>query len=158
MLAMPTSSRGNDRRSKARFPLRRELSYRLLDRDSDIQSGTGYTIDVSSAGICFEADRDLQRGAFVDLSISWPALLDQTCPIRLTVLGRVLRSTGRQGVCSVDRYEFRTQSRTVSGRPEVGRPSRLERWAEAFQREKPLKAARSATSRNGLASGAGLDP
>ncbi|MGA2269536.1 MAG: hypothetical protein ABSH44_13790 [Bryobacteraceae bacterium] len=51
---------------------------------------------------------ELRPGTFIELSISWPALLDQTCPMRLIVFGRVLRGAGRTAACTLDKYEFRT--------------------------------------------------
>jgi hypothetical protein len=55
--------------------------------------------------------------------------------MRLTVFGRVLRCNGRKSVCSIDRYEFRTQARTMP-RPETTRPdTMLQRWAVEMRKE-----------------------
>jgi hypothetical protein len=117
-----------ERRTRSRFGIRRELRYKLVEGRNVVAAGTGRTIDMGSGGVAFCADNELRPGACVELSISWPALLDQTCPLRLTVFGRVLRSAGRTAVCTVDRHEFRTAriSRTEAW---VHRDSMLERWA-----------------------------
>ena len=122
-----------DRRAKMRFPLQRELRYKLLEENDVIETGAGYTLDMGSSGVAFCADGDLTPGAFIELSISWPVLLDERCPMRLIVFGRVLRNCGRLSACTIDRYEFRTQSRSFATAT-VRQDSMLERWA-SFVRE-----------------------
>jgi len=56
------------------------------------------------------------------------SLLDRTCPIRLIVLGRVLRGAGRTAVCTVDKHEFRT-ARASRTDARVRADSMLEHWA-----------------------------
>ncbi len=73
-----------------------------------VATGAGHTINIGSGGVAFSTEADLRPGALVELSISWPALLNQTCPMRFVVFGRVLRCTGHKAVCSLDKYEFRT--------------------------------------------------
>src|SRR5438552_1114345 len=103
----------HERRAKFRFPLRRELRYKVLEDEQVVQSGTGESLDMSSGGVAFQTERDLKAGAAVELSISWPVLLDDSCPMRLIAFGQVLRSSGGLSVCSIDKYEFRTQARRV---------------------------------------------
>jgi hypothetical protein len=118
-----------ERRMRRRFGLQRELRYKAMEGRTVVAAGTGYTIDMGSGGVAFFAEDELRPGAAVELSISWPALLDWTCPIRLIVYGRVLRGAGRTAVCSVDRHEFRTAR---AGRADAWvRPDSLRgRWAE----------------------------
>ncbi len=123
----------NDRRMKSRFAIHRDVRYRLLDDGKVIEAGAGYTIDLGSGGVAFTTNGLLEPGIFLELSISWPVLLNDACPMRLVVVGRVLRSNAESAVCTIDRYEFRTQSRF----PQQLRPrgdSTLVRWAEAVQR------------------------
>jgi len=86
---------------------------------------------VGSRGVAFFADNELRPGAALELSISWPALLDQTCPIRLVVFGRVLRGAGRAAVCTVNKHEFRT-ARASRADAWVHPNSMLDRWAGAL--------------------------
>ena len=125
----------NERRAKARFPMDRELRYKLLEDDRIVESGMGQTLNVGSGGVAFVVDRELRAGAFVELSISWPVLLDETCKMRLIVYGRLLRSAGRKSVCTVDKYEFRTQARVLAPAAPVRADSTLLRWAEGMRRE-----------------------
>ena len=80
---MPEDKRQIERRSKTRFPIHRELRYKLLEDDVVIESGMGETIDMASGGMAFQIERPLKVGAFVELSISWPVLLDDSCAMRL---------------------------------------------------------------------------
>jgi hypothetical protein len=131
----PKTKQQIERRNKFRFGIQRELRYKVLEDGAMIASGAGQTVNMGSAGVAFAGEHQLKPGAFVEVSISWPVLLDQTCPMRLIVFGRVLRSVGKKNVCSVDKYEFRTQSRTLQ-MPGVPRSDgMLQRWAEGIRKE-----------------------
>ena len=129
------SGKQNERRTKFRFEIERELRYKVVEDGTMISSGTGHTINVGSGGVAFAAEQQLTPGAFVELSIGWPVLLDETCLMRLIVFGRVLRSVGRKTVCSVDKYEFRTQSRSVQPAAAPRSDSMLQRWADGIRKE-----------------------
>jgi len=129
----------NERRAKMRFPLQRELRYKLLEENDVIETGAGYTLDIGSAGVAFCADGVLTPGAFIELSMSWPVLLEERCPMRLIVFGRVLRNCGRLSACTIDRYEFRTQARTFA-HATVRQDSMLERWASFVRESAKLEA------------------
>ena len=132
---METKVKSIERRLKSRFPIVRELRYKLLDNDIVAEYGNGETLDMGSGGIQFSTKQRLKEGCFVELSISWPVLLEDSCPMRLVVYGRVLRSTPSMAACTIDKYEFRTQARQVP----VTRPERtdsiFQRWVEGFRRE-----------------------
>ena len=132
---MQNETKPIERRVKVRFPLHRELRYKLLEDDTIVASGSGETLDVSSGGVSMSVDQPLAMGAFVELSISWPVLLDQTCPMRLIAFGRVVRIEGKRAACTIDKYEFRTQAR----KPQVVTPIRsdtmLQRWADGYRKE-----------------------
>ena len=131
----PKTKRENERRNKFRFGIQRELRYKVLEDGSMIASGAGQTVNMGSGGVAFAAEHQLKTGAFVEVSISWPVLLDETCPMRLIVFGRVLRNAGKKNVCSVDKWEFRTQSRTfqTSGVPRSD--GMLQRWADGIRKD-----------------------
>jgi len=123
-----------ERRRKVRFPLNRELRYKLLDGETLIGSGTGATCNMSSGGVAFQTDRPLQIGAFIELSISWPVQLDNGCPMRLIVFGKVLRTGMNRTVCSIERYEFRTQGRMLQFAAPPRVDGTLLRWAREYTR------------------------
>jgi hypothetical protein len=55
--------------------------------------------------------------------------------MRLVASGRVLRSTLRKSVCSMDKYEFRTQARALRTTVMVRTESALDRWADYLRKE-----------------------
>ncbi|PWT91476.1 MAG: hypothetical protein C5B56_03785 [Proteobacteria bacterium] len=130
-----STSKDKDRREKFRFPMNREVRYKVLQGGgATLEAGQGQTIDMSSGGVLFQVERDLTVGAFIQLSVSWPVLLDDSCPMRLVIFGRVLRSTGNKCACSIDKHEFRTQARVIQP-PAMRTDSSLERWAGTFRKE-----------------------
>ena len=114
---MTTDTVLSDRRAKSRFQIRRELRYRVLHEGRVVEAGTGSTVDIGSGGVAFRCDRMFSAGEQVELSISWPVLLEESCRMQLRVLGKVLRSEGERSICTVDKYEFRTQARVVRHLP-----------------------------------------
>src|ERR1051325_1096630 len=90
-----------ERRRKARFPMNRELRFKVLEDEKVLETGTGTTLDMGSGGVAFLTERPLPVGAFIELSISWPVLLEDSCPMRLIAFGRVLRSNGNKSVSSI---------------------------------------------------------
>ena len=124
-----------DRRNKARFPINRDLRYKVLKGDTIVSSGLGTTLDMASAGIAFLTEGQIAAGSFIELSISWPALLEDSCPMRLIVFGRLVRSSGRKTVCTVDKYEFRTQARVPLQIVPIRQDTMLQRWAGNIRKE-----------------------
>ena len=137
---MPHKKKQLERRAKRRFPIHRGLRYKLLEDDVVIESGTGETIDMASGGIAFQIGHPLKDGAFVELSISWPVLLDDSCPMRLIVFGRIVRAWGKRSACRLDKYEFRTQARVLQPVVVVRNDSKLQRFAVSVRKES-MKAA-----------------
>ena len=141
---MVTPSQENDRRKKFRFTMEREMRYKLLENDTTVASGAGQTVDMSSSGVAFLGQHTARQGQLIELSISWPVLLNDSCPMRLIVFGRVVRCGGFRTACTVDKYEFRTQARTVRETPiPIRNDGALLRWAEAV-RLKEMEARASA--------------
>jgi hypothetical protein len=123
-----------ERRARHQFSMRRELRYVLLKDRVTAEFGAGETMDLSSGSVAFSAGAVLPVGSLIELSISWPVLLDETCPMRLVVFGRVVRSDSDGCSCTIDKYEFRTQARTL--RPAGARSDvMLRRWAETVRRD-----------------------
>jgi len=124
-----------ERRAKKRFVMEREIRYRVLEEDKIIAVGNGKTINLSSAGVAFVTEDDLPIGAYIELSIAWPALLENRCPLQLVGFGRVLRSSGRTVASTIEQYEFRTLARVVPQSAWSARSDqKLRRWAEAVAR------------------------
>jgi hypothetical protein len=129
-----------ERRTKLRFAVSRELRYKLLDNEKIVATGQGETVDMSSGGVAFRTDADLTAGNYIELSISWPALLDDSCPMRLVVYGRVARRSDGLVASTVEKWEFRTGSRKLSTVIPIRTDNRLIRWVE-YRKEVMMKTA-----------------
>ena len=132
---MDLVKRKNERRGKFRFGIQRDVRYKLAEDGVVVAAGSGQTIDMCSGGVAFATKDALPPGSFVELSISWPVLLDDTCPMRFVVFGRVLRSFGGKTVCTIDKYEFRTQARTFPTSATTRSDGMLQRWVEGIRKE-----------------------
>ena len=97
-----------DRRHSDRFPIEREVRYRVLNKRSGEESGDGRTINISSSGVLFTSEHILVPGKRMELSISWPAQLDNKCALKLVARGRVVRFEQGRAAIEILQYEFRT--------------------------------------------------
>jgi len=103
----PDKIAGERRRDK-RYEIALEVKWKLIRRRKVLDNGTGRTIDVSSGGILLEAERPLPVGLNLELSISWPVMLQNAAPLQLAVSGKIIRSRGRQVAVRMVQHEFRT--------------------------------------------------
>ena len=81
-----------------------ELTYQTATDE-----GIGRTIDISSSGLCFEAEKPQRCGQPIEVSIAWPILLYDGVPLQLHVRGKVVRVEGSQTAACILWYEFRTR-------------------------------------------------
>jgi len=133
-MGMELIKKANERRSKYRFEMHRDLRYKMTGDGMPSAAGSGQTINMCSEGVAFAAEHAMHAGAFVELSINWPVLLDDSCPMRLIVFGRVLRTSGRTAITSIDKYEFRTASRSFQAAAAVRSDGMLQRWADGMRK------------------------
>jgi PilZ domain len=110
-LAEPLRSENSvERRRSSRFPIEREIRYKTLSQRSEVLQGSGKTLNISSSGVLFTADHDLPVGTRLEVSISWPAQLNEKCLLNLVARGRVTRQESGHLALQIQQYEFRTQS------------------------------------------------
>jgi PilZ domain len=100
----------DDRRSADRFPIEREVRFKILNRKSTDEEGIGTTINMSSNGVLFTTDRYLLPGRRLEVAISWPAQLNSKIALKLVARGRVVRSEEGRAAIEIHQYEFRTQA------------------------------------------------
>jgi hypothetical protein len=108
-----------DRRHSDRFPIEREVRYRVMNKRSGEESGDGKTINISSSGVLFTSGHILLPGRRLELSISWPAQLNNKCALKLVARGRVVRFEEGRAAIEIQQYEFRTQASVASGGPRL---------------------------------------
>ena len=102
----------NDRRTSDRFPIEREVRYKVLNRKNADEVGFGKTINMSSNGVLFTTDQYLLPGRRLELAISWPAQLNSTVALKLVARGRVVRCEEGKAAIEIHQYEFRTASQS----------------------------------------------
>ena len=113
-----------ERRIKRRFTIDQEVKYKMLYGQRIAETGVGRTMNISSGGVWFSTENMLTSGMPVELSMSWPVLLNDSCPMKLMIYGCVVRSNEKGAAVAIERYEFRTQgSRTFQ---QNGVPAPLE--------------------------------
>ena len=100
----------NNRRESDRFDIEREARFKILNRKSGDETGTGKTINLSSNGVLLSTDRRVVPGKNIEVSISWPAQLNSTIPLKLVARGRVVRSDDGSAAVEIQHSEFRTQA------------------------------------------------
>ena len=106
---MEPSQKGlTDRRGSDRFPIEREVKFKLLSKRIGEEAGAGTTINMSSGGVLLATDAMLLPGKRVEMAISWPAQLDNRCALKFVARGRVVRCEGGQAAIEIQQYEFRT--------------------------------------------------
>src|SRR5579871_1160158 len=99
----------DDRRGKRRFQIEQNCRYKLLYGSRVTETGIGKTLNISSSGLWFIAEGVLGPGLPVEISMTWPARLNDVCPMKLMIYGCVVRSDASGTALAIERYEFRTQ-------------------------------------------------
>lgn len=97
-----------DRRSTDRFPIERTVHYKVLNKRAGEEIGEGRTVNISSTGVLFTTEHMLVPGRRLEVSISWPAQLNEKCSLRLVARGRVVRFEEGRAAMEIQQYEFRT--------------------------------------------------
>jgi hypothetical protein len=101
-----------DRRTKRRFQIEQDVRYKMLYGQRIAETGTGKSLNISSGGVWITTENILTTGMPVELSLNWPVLLNDACPMKLMIYGCVVRSSERGAAVTIERYEFRTQGRS----------------------------------------------
>ena len=103
----------DERRSCNRFPIEREVRYKIFGGHKNvIQKGLGKSLNISSSGVLFTTESKLPAGQRIELVVSWPVLLNNVLPLKLVAMGRLVRSQGTQAAMCIDKYEFKTRGST----------------------------------------------
>lgn len=108
--AAASTKSANERRASDRFPIEREVRYRMLSKKTPDEGGAGKTINISSTGVLFSTEKLLIPGRRLELSINWPAQLNDRCALKLVARGRIVRFEQGRVAMEIQQYEFRTAS------------------------------------------------
>jgi DNA-binding NarL/FixJ family response regulator len=146
-------SSGADRRTNARFPCKLAVSYQALEHPFFSGTATSETVNISSKGLLFATEEALQPGQLLQVSVDWPARLENQVPLKLVAEGRIVRNLNGQAAMRIDKYEFRPR-RARPDSSEAGRTADSRKSTTPLNRP-PETAAVS--SRPGTAAGSRTD-
>src|SRR5580693_7433549 len=114
---------GADRRTNARFPCKLAVSYQALEHPFFSGVASSETLNISSKGLLFATEEALQPGQLLQVSVDWPARLENQVPLKLVAEGRIVRNLNGQAAMRIDKYEFRTRRTKSTGEPTANQPS-----------------------------------
>ncbi len=114
-----------ERRTKRRFQIDQEVRYKMLYGQRIAETGVGRTFNISSGGVWFTTENMLTSGMPVELSMTWPVLLNDSCPMKLMIYGCVVRSNDKGAAVAIERYEFRTSGAKSFNQNALGANSEL---------------------------------
>jgi PilZ domain len=106
----------SDRRHSDRFPIEREVRFKVLNKRGGEETGEGKTLNISSSGVLFTSEQMLLPGRRLELAINWPVQLNNKVALKLVARGRVVRFEEGRAAIEIQQYEFRTQSATSAGK------------------------------------------
>jgi CheY-like chemotaxis protein len=98
-----------ERRTNARFDCHLGVSYQTLEKPFLSGHGTSETVNISSKGVLFKTDEALEPGQLVQVSVDWPARLENQIPLKLVAEGRIVRNIKGVAAMTIEKYEFRTR-------------------------------------------------
>lgn len=109
MLTMNNALGEDRRRGGRRFPIEQDVRYQCVKGSRISAAGVGKTLEISSREVSFTTQQPLRQGEKVRLAMDWPAMLDNTCLMKLEIYGWVTRSEPGTAAIKIERYEFRTR-------------------------------------------------
>jgi c-di-GMP-binding flagellar brake protein YcgR len=103
----------NERRMARRYDLSLPVIIRM-PVDKDTTSRSGKTRDISTRGVYFTIDQDLDTGAELDITLTLPSEVTRGSEVFIRAMGKVVRvdkkaenGSSRMGVAAViERYEI----------------------------------------------------
>jgi CheY-like chemotaxis protein len=104
-----SSSKEAERRTNARFDCHLAVSYQSLEKPFLSGQGTSETLNISSKGVLFRANEALEPGQLIQVSVDWPARLENQIPLKLVAEGRIVRNVKGVAAMTIEKYEFRTR-------------------------------------------------
>jgi hypothetical protein len=104
----------SERRQRQRYPIFARSEYILAGNRAQAT-----TLNISSGGVFLKTDQLLPVGERIQVFINWPVLLDQRCPLRLLMTGRVLRSDEAGAAVRTLRYDFKIRVRGSNAVPSI---------------------------------------
>lgn len=93
------------------YPVKLDVRYKIQSRALGVlATGSGQTSLIGSHRIIFTGDQPIPKGARVEVSVAWPALLENRVKLQLILQGRIAAADGARTTVAISRYEFRTRA------------------------------------------------
>lgn len=93
------------------YPVHLALRYKALSsRQGVVATGSGQTTHIGSHQIIFTGDLSVPKGTRVEVSVAWPALLEERVKLQLVVQARVTSVDAGRITVEVRQYQFRTRA------------------------------------------------
>lgn len=110
------------KRESRTYPIVLPLRYAVPAKLRQL-SGTGTSLLIGSRELYFTANVALETGMEIEVSVAWPAGLEDGVKLKLFLSGRILGTKGRWTQVRVDHHDFRTRGRwEESDRPRAAEP------------------------------------
>lgn len=93
----------------ARFPCKLAVSYQALESPFFSGKAISETENISSKGLLFAVNEPLEPNQLLQISVDWPARLENEVPLKLVAEGRVIRVFDGKAAVRIEKYEFRTR-------------------------------------------------
>lgn len=122
---------GPDRRVNARFPCRLAVSYQALEHPFFAGQAVSETLNISSKGLLFTTAEPFQPGQLLQVSVDWPARLENQVPLKLVAEGRIVRNINGQAAMRIDKYEFRIRKTKAPANADAAKNQTPARPSEA---------------------------
>jgi hypothetical protein len=100
-----------EERNRLSFAINLPLRFDLISQRRERIHGSATVLEISSKAFTFRSSQQLQIGARIRCSISWPVLLNDECPLKLVLEGRLVRSDADRFTANILRYRFQTAGR-----------------------------------------------
>lgn len=105
----PSNVAQSECRQHQRFPITVQAQYILAG-----DGAQATPVDISSGALFLKTNKILKLGESTHVLIDWPAPLDQRFPLRLLIVGKVLRRNGAWTAVEIMRYEFGIRHQTAA--------------------------------------------
>jgi hypothetical protein len=76
----------------------------VLRGDEVVKTARGWTVDISNSGVLLEADDALPEGIQIELSLAWPARLNNDVGLELCASGSVVRRDKNRTAVRIERH------------------------------------------------------
>ena len=105
------------------FPLSLEMEYKVRHEHGQEDHGSGRTLWISSRTLIFDPDRRLAPGTELEITIPWPARLDERIGLQLWMRAKVTHTLSQGVTAEIRKYQFRTRGPVHTAPSAVQQPA-----------------------------------